>query len=95
MSEGDLHKQVIALLKYYNVPVCHSRFAKRSTITIGWPDITFCILGNPIAWELKVGKNGLSNEQRAIRANMERHGWQYRVIRTLEEAESHLREVVK
>jgi hypothetical protein len=44
---------------------------------------------------LKVGKNGLSNEQRAIRANMERHGWQYRVIRTLEEAESHLREVVK
>lgn len=91
-SEKDLHKEVRNLLNLHGIPFCEARMDRKSSITIGWPDITFARDGVPIAWELKF-LGSLSPEQVAVKERMEKHGWHYRVIRSLTEAREHLREL--
>jgi hypothetical protein len=91
-SEKDLHREVRGLLNLRGIPFCEARMDRKSSITVGWPDITFAVDGTPVAWELKF-LGSLSPDQARVKADMERHGWRYRVIRNLLEAREHLREL--
>lgn len=91
-SEKDLHREVRSLLNLNAIPFCEARMDRKSSITVGWPDITFAVDGTPIAWELKF-LGALSPDQVRVKAAMEKHGWKYRVIRSLVEAQEHLRDL--
>lgn len=88
-SEKDLHRQIRNLLNLNGIPFCEARMDRKSSITIGWPDITFAVDGIPVAWELKF-LGALSPDQARVKIAMEKHGWKYRVIRSLVEAQAHL-----
>ena len=93
MTEKDLHRQIIGLLDVHRIPFARARMDKRSTLAVGYPDFSFPFRGCFVAWEVKVGKNGLTPEQEVYATNIERHGGEYRVIRNIGDAERHLREV--
>jgi hypothetical protein len=90
-NERELHKQIRALLMHRGIPFCEARMDRKSTITVGWPDITFAIDGVPVAFELKTGRNDLSKDQARVARDMLAHGWFYFVIRSLDEALEALR----
>lgn len=91
-SEKDLHKEIRQLLNLHGIPFCEARMDRKSSITIGWPDVTFARDGVPVAWELKF-LGSLSPEQVSVKERMEKHGWRYRVIRSQEQAIQHLKEL--
>ena len=93
MTEKDLHREIMQLLDAHLIPYARARMDKRSTLAVGYPDFSFPFRGCFVAWEVKVGKNHLTPEQEMYATSIERHGGCYRVIRTLGDAERHLREV--
>ena len=90
-AERDLHKQIVSYLEqHHGIKVGHARMDRKSTFTVGWPDLTFAIQGKACALELKVGTNVLESEQRECLAKMVADGWSVAVVYSLEEAKEWL-----
>jgi hypothetical protein len=98
-AEKALQKQIKQLLEAVlftpglPAPVGVSRMDKPSTMPVGWPDFTFCYRGRFTAWECKTASGKTSKEQNAFRESITRNGGTWRVIRSVAEAQEHLREI--
>lgn len=103
-NERQLQGQIVQYLRLHGIEPCWHRTDKKSAATVGWPDITFAIIGQtssawnkiqPVAWEVKFGPGQLSKEQEqmAIRLQSPPNCWRYRVIRSLDEAIKELKEM--
>lgn len=90
--ERDLHKQLCSFLNLLNIPFCHARMDRKSSITVGWPDFSFAFKGRFVAWEAKT-MSTLSPEQNSIKTALEKHGALYKVITRLFDAQEHLRSI--
>lgn len=92
-SEKDLHRDIIRYLNVLGLPFAHARMDKKSSIAVGYPDFSFPYRGRFVAWEAKVRGRPLDADQQRTREMIEKHGGQFAVIRGLEDAKNHLREI--
>jgi hypothetical protein len=92
-SEKDLHRDIVRYLNVFGLPFCHARMDRKSSIAEGYPDFTFPYRGFFVAWEAKTATGKLSGRQHETREAIERNGGKFKVIRQLEEAKNHLREL--
>ena len=95
--DGKSHKvvlqEIVNWLALRGVVCCYGRMDKKSSITAGWPDVTFakvetlirCPSSHPCAVEIKVGRDVLSDDQLHCHAVMRANGWQIRVVSSLDE----------
>jgi hypothetical protein len=86
-EEATLHAQIQSLLSRRDIPYIHASMCKRSTLRVGWPDMSFGWRGHAFAWELKVGKAEPRPEQLTMMAKLEACGWLVSVVRSLEQAQ--------
>ena len=103
-NERELQRQIVSYLQLKGIEVLWHRTDKRSTATIGWPDVTFTI-GQYVslvgifpvacAWEIKFSNGKLSKEQSdlATRLQSPPNFWRFRVITSFEQARRELREL--
>lgn len=91
-NERQLQSQIVQDLRRRGIEVCWHRMDKKSAATVGWPDLTFAIRGEAIAWEVKYEKGQLSDEQQAMADKLQGYpnNWTYKVIRSFQE---YLREI--
>jgi len=101
-SERELQGQIVNLLRLKGIEPLWHRTNKKSGATIGWPDITFSVLGVAwdlttiaCAWEVKFGDGELSKEQKqmAVRLQSPPNNWCWREIRSVDQALKELREM--
>lgn len=94
-SERKLQGQIVQLLRLNGIEVLWHRTDKRSAATVGWPDLTFCVglsRAWPCAWEVKLhGLLSKEQEQMRLRLISPPNLWNYRVIRSVDEALEELR----
>jgi hypothetical protein len=92
-AERELQKHVRQYLSQKEVVfICPPMF-KRSELPPGWPDFTFAFCGVPIIWECKSSAGKLRESQKQVVAQLGDNGWRFRIIRSLEQARNHLREI--
>lgn len=102
-NERALQGLIVNLLRLKNIEPLWHRTDKKSAATIGWPDITFAVnsviehetYAFACVWEVKFGDGQLSDEQKkmAIRLQSPPNYWRYRVIRSVDEAMTELKEM--
>ena len=90
--EKDLQVQILNLLNQRGIQPLWHRTDKKSTATVGWPDITFAVeqgLRNvPCVWEIKLPGKKLSVEQQSVMVKLlsPPNAWTYKVICSVDEA---------
>jgi hypothetical protein len=89
-GERELQKQILAYLRTREIEVCCPSMVKRSTIKLGWPDMTFCYRSIPFVFEVKTAIGKLSPEQKAMVPKLVANGWNHFVIRSVEQAKQAL-----
>lgn len=88
-SEKEVHKQISQWLTLHDIYFCHSRMDRKTTNQRGQPDYMFAwkfdraALARPVAIEVKVGSNKLSDEQKDVMMQMETNGWFYFLVDSL------------
>jgi hypothetical protein len=98
-SERDLQRQLVQYLRLRGIEILWHATHKKSTATVGWPDIIFAVMSGgfctPCAWEVKFGAGTLSPEQNDVLQRMQARPncWRVRVIRTFNDAVDELREM--
>jgi hypothetical protein len=98
-NERDLQRQIVQYLRLRNIELLWHATHKKSTASVGWPDIIFAVMSagfcTPCAWEIKFGSGMLSPEQNDVleRLQARPNCWRVRVIRTFTEAVDELREM--
>lgn len=106
-SERDLQKQIVGLLRLKGIEPIVSRFGKKTTNNIGTPDIIFSVstfnyaYGPPLpvtvscGWEIKLPtcKSSKEQEQMAVRLSTPPNAWRYRIIRSIDEALTELKQM--
>lgn len=85
-QERDLHKLIWNELLRREIFAIHSRMDKRTTNAVGTPDFCMAINGRPVAMEVKLPGNTLSDDQEKVRSRMIRNGWLYFVVFSFDEA---------
>lgn len=85
-SEKELQQQISGLLDLRGIPYARQRMDRRSNVVEGWPDITFALYGQAIAFECKHAGRGLDPEQKKMLPRMLAHGWHCYIVRTFEHA---------
>lgn len=97
-NEQTLQKQIVGLLRLKGIEPLVPSFGKKTRMTKGWPDITFCIEENgngamyPIRWaclwEIKYGNGKLSPEQEEMHERLGTfpNDWRVKIIRSVDEA---------
>lgn len=92
--EKELHNGVIALLQHRGVQlVGHARMDRKSTFTVGWPDITFAYRNHFILWELKLPGQHLSADQIKAHRQLVADGWEIAIIHSITEARNYLEQI--
>ena len=81
--ERDLQRQCETFLTYRRIRYLH--LSPRAREQAGWPDLTFCAAGRPMAVELKTPAGRLSDDQRECLGAMRRDGWHVYVCRSFGE----------
>lgn len=96
-SEKELQSLIVALLRLKGIEPIVSAMNKRTTNNVGLPDILFAVNGRrrfyACAWEIKMPGSKLSWEQVKMAERLEDlpNGWNWRVIRSVDEALEELR----
>lgn len=83
MLEKDLQKKILRFLKdrgIYSLNLFGDGWSAK-----GKPDVIICLNGKFVAFELKVGKNGLSEDQKIHKNRIERSGGKHYAPYTFEE----------
>ena len=94
--EKELQKQIASFLNLLEIVPGYSNPTKKTTYTLGWPDFSFPYRDKFVCWECKTIVGRLDQDQVKIKASLEAHPvTQYRIIRSLAEAQNHLREIDK
>jgi hypothetical protein len=78
--EKELKNQICSMFLRSNIWFRRSRMDKPTTDQKGTPDFIFAIGGRALAFECKVEGRKLSDDQRVVRAAMEKDGWCYWII---------------
>lgn len=90
--EKQVHKQIENWLRLRGIFFIHSRTDKKTTNAVGTPDFVFAWnwerspfidRTTPVAVEVKVNGNKLSDAQKAVRKQMIEDGWNYNVVDSL------------
>ena len=81
--ESDLQKKCESYLMRHAITYLH--LSPRAREKRGWPDLTFCLEGKPMAIELKTATGRLSDDQKRVLPAMERDGWHVHVVRSYRE----------
>lgn len=98
-NERELQRQIVNYLRLRGIEVLWHGTHKKSTATVGWPDIVFAAMvagfPTPCGWEIKFGNGTLTKEQNDMLARLQArpNAWRIRVIRTFIEAVDELREM--
>ena len=87
-TERELQDLIAALLRLRGIDYCQPSPVKKSGITIGWPDFTFCHHGVPIVLEVKTATGTLRPEQAALHPRLAAQGWRVHVVRTVAEVKA-------
>lgn len=97
VSERVVHGQINGWLTTQNIFAIHSRMDRKTTTQTGVPDFLFCLCiereafggfrytPRPIALEVKVNGNTLSEDQEKVRDKMIANGWEYYTVYSLAE----------
>jgi len=80
--EADLQRLCESELSRRGIVYLHLSWRAREKA--GWPDLTFCVNGRPLAVELKTTTGVVSDEQNRVLARMEANGWQVAVVRSVD-----------
>ena len=85
--ERELQSVIVQDLRRRGFEVLWHRTDRKSTATVGWPDITFSHYGRSVAYEVKMPSGRLSTEQNNMLFNLESlpNGWTVAVIRSFDE----------
>ncbi len=95
----ELTRQIVQYLQLRGIEVCWSATHKKSTMSKGWPDITFAVrvggLCLPCAYEIKYGSDTLSPEQndRLHRLKSAPNCWHVRIITDFMQVVDEMREM--
>ncbi len=81
-SESELQKACESFLSRHGIEFLH--LSPRAREKAGWPDLTCCVNGKPLAVELKTVTGKLSDDQKRVLAAMKGNGWQTHVLRSYE-----------
>jgi hypothetical protein len=98
-AERDLQKQIASLLGLREIVYCWHRMDRKSTATVGWFDFTFAVrmgvLTIACGWECKLPGKELRPEQAKLKQDAASwpNGWRVRVIHSLDEAITELKEL--
>lgn len=84
--EREIHKLIWNELLRRGIFAIHSRTDKRTTNAVGLPDFCMAINGHPVAIEVKLPGEKLTEEQEAVSRRMVQNGWQYFIVYSFEEA---------
>jgi hypothetical protein len=96
-SKGDLRQekqlqvQILNLLRLKGIQVLWHRTDKKTTGTVGWPDLTFAVecglKSVPVGMEVKLPGRKLSPEQQRVAVEMMAppNSWQYHVVTSVDE----------
>lgn len=93
-SERELQEQIAGLLRIKCIYFVRSRMDRKTTTKVGTPDFLVCLNGRFEGWEIKVGNNGLSDEQRAACLQIIQSGGMARLITTLDRAKQIIDDVL-
>ncbi len=95
----ELTKQIAQYLGIRGIEVCWSATHKKSTMSKGWPDITFAAMvggfPTPCAYEIKFGSDTLSPDQnrRIERMQSRPNCWRVKIIDNFMQVVDDLREM--
>lgn len=92
-SEKQLQTMIRQWLNLHDMYFDCDAMHKRRRGTLGAPDFQFPYKGKFVAWECKIQKGRLSPEQHATRDKIVKHGGEWRLIQSLQEAQLHLRQL--
>lgn len=84
-NERELQGQMVQLLRLRGIEVGWGRTDVKSGYTVGWPDLTFCHHGRPIAVEVKMPGQDPRPEQLECHQRMRSNGWEVHVCRSVSE----------
>lgn len=89
--EKQVHIQIQNWLRLKSIFCIHSRMDKKTHNALGTPDFVFAWnwgcdtrTATPMAIEVKVGANKMSDEQIIVQQQMLQNGWCYHVVHSLE-----------
>lgn len=97
-SEKKLQGEIAGYLRLHGLWFDQDAMHKRRTGTNGAPDFQFPYRGKNgrccfVAWEVKTATGKLRDDQEHARVMIEAQGGQWRLIRSLTDAQTHLREI--
>lgn len=93
-SEREIQGQIANYLRLLRVPSNRDAMHRKRTGTVGWPDFVFPYRGHFVAWEVKCPwSQNLRPEQSEMARELQRHGTEWRLITSIEDARQHLREM--
>lgn len=93
MLERALQEQIVSFLRAKGIFVDVSRMDRRTTNTVGRPDLLCAHNGKPFAFEVKTATGKCSEEQLRVHEQMRSNGWTVMVVRSVEEVRDALRKV--
>lgn len=85
-AEKQLQGLIYNFLRVNDVEVLWHRTDKKSHATVGWPDLTFALLGRAVAWEVKLPGRKPEEHQTNLHERMLLNGWTVEVVTSLEQA---------
>lgn len=86
-AEREMHSKFSSYCLLHGILFEHENPAKRSTARPGWPDYRlFAPGGHFMAVEFKVRPNRLTDDQEAVKAELEKRGFRYVVAYSLVDA---------
>lgn len=98
-SEKRLQADIANFLRLRDLWFDQDAMHKRRTGSVGTPDFLFPYtskkgaVGMFIAWECKVGTGKLTESQERVRTAIVAQGGSWRLIRSIQDAQAHLREL--
>jgi hypothetical protein len=97
-SERDLQRQIVQYLRLRGIEVLWHATHKKSTATVGWPDVIFSVMtggfSRAVAIEVKFGSGTCSREQNDVHQRMKTrpNAWDVRVVTSFTEVVDMMRE---
>jgi hypothetical protein len=78
--EEEIAQEIISLLMHAGVTTHRANPKRKSSITVGFPDLWFSVGGLACSFEVKAAWGRLSNEQETCIAQMRKESWRVEVV---------------
>lgn len=90
-AERTIQGDIAQYLNLHDIPHIRPPMNKKSTLPLGWPDISFAYRGIPVAMEVKTDTGKLSPEQATLHPKLAANGWRVLVVRSVADVQALLR----